>query len=39
MPDRTVIAQANMTIDGMLAGPEGDLSWLIPHAVHPQLSA
>jgi dihydrofolate reductase len=40
MPDdRTVIAQANVTMDGMTAGPDGDLSWLIEHAVHPQMSA
>jgi dihydrofolate reductase len=37
--ERTVIAQANVTMDGMTAGPDGDLSWLIPHAVHPQMSA
>ena len=36
---RTVIAQANMTMDGMTAGPEGDLSWLIEHAVTPQMAA
>lgn len=41
MPDaeRTVIAQANVTMDGMTAGPDGDLSWLIEHAVSPQMSA
>jgi dihydrofolate reductase len=41
MPDaeRTVIAQANVTMDGMTAGPDGDLSWLIEHAAHPQMSA
>ena len=36
---RTVIAQANVTMDGMTAGPEGDLSWLIEHAVTPQMAA
>jgi dihydrofolate reductase len=36
---RTVIAQANVTIDGITAGPDGDLSWLIEHAVTPQMSA
>lgn len=36
---RTVIAQANVTMDGMTAGPEGDLSWLIEHAVTPQMVA
>jgi dihydrofolate reductase len=36
---RTVIAQANVTLDGMTAGPEGDLSWLIEHAVTPQMAA
>jgi dihydrofolate reductase len=36
---RTVVAQANVTIDGMTEGPDGDLSWLIPHAVSPQMSA
>jgi hypothetical protein len=30
-----VIAQANVTMDGMTAGPDGDLSWLIEYAVHP----
>jgi hypothetical protein len=33
--ERTVIAQANVTMDGMTAGPDGDLSWLIEHAVAP----
>jgi hypothetical protein len=37
--ERTVIAQANVTMDGMTAGPNGDLSWLIEHAVAPQMSA
>jgi dihydrofolate reductase len=37
--ERTVIAQANVTMDGMTAGPDGDLSWLIAHAVSPQMSA
>ena len=37
--ERTVIAQANVTMDGMTAGPGGDLSWLIEHAVTPQMSA
>ena len=37
--ERTVIAQANVTMDGMTAGPDGDLSWLIEHAVSPQMSA
>jgi dihydrofolate reductase len=36
---RTVIAQANVTMDGMTAGPDGDLSWLIEHAVTPQMAA
>jgi dihydrofolate reductase len=36
---RTVIAQANVTMDGMTAGPEGDLSWLVEHAVTPQMAA
>jgi dihydrofolate reductase len=36
---RTVIAQANVTMDGMTAGPEGDLSWLIQHAVTPQMAS
>ena len=36
---RTVIAQANVTMDGMTAGPEGDLSWLIAHAATPQMAA
>jgi dihydrofolate reductase len=36
---RTLIAQANVTMDGMTAGPEGDLSWLIEHASSPQMSA
>ena len=39
MSERTVIAQANVTMDGMTAGPDGDLSWLIEHAVSPQMSA
>jgi hypothetical protein len=26
--ERTVIAQANVTLDGMTSGPGGDLSWL-----------
>jgi dihydrofolate reductase len=37
--ERAVIAQANVTVDGMTAGPGGDLSWLIEHAVRPQMSA
>jgi dihydrofolate reductase len=37
--ERTVIAQANVTMDGMTAGPDGDLSWLIEHAVTPQMAA
>jgi len=36
---RTVIAQANVTLDGMTAGPQGDLSWLIEHAVSSQMAA
>lgn len=37
--ERTLIAQANVTMDGMTAGPGGDLSWLIEHAVGPQMAA
>ena len=37
--ERTVIAQANVSMDGMTAAPEGDLSWMVPHAVTPQMSA
>jgi hypothetical protein len=41
MPDveRNAIVQANVTLDGMTAGLDGDPSWLIEHAVHPQMSA
>ena len=37
--ERTLIAQANVTMDGMTAGPDGDLSWLIEHASSAQMSA
>ena len=36
---RTVIAQAEVTMDGMTAGPDGDLSWLMEHVETPQMSA
>jgi dihydrofolate reductase len=36
---RSVIAQATVTMDGMTAGPGGDLSWLIPHVTTEQMSA
>ena len=39
MPERTVIAQANVSIDGFSAGPGNDMSWLVEHAVHPQMAA
>jgi dihydrofolate reductase len=37
--ERTVIAQATVTMDGMTAGPDGDLSFLMPHVVSEQMSA
>jgi dihydrofolate reductase len=37
--DRTVIAQATVTIDGMTAGPDADLSFLFPHVESEQMSA
>jgi dihydrofolate reductase len=37
--ERTVIAQATVTMDGVTAGPDGDLSWLIPHVTTDQMSA
>jgi hypothetical protein len=39
MPERSVIAQVNMTMDGMTAGPDGDLSRLVEHATSPQMYA
>jgi dihydrofolate reductase len=36
--ERTVIAQVNVSMDGMSAGPGGDLSWLIEHAVAPEMT-
>jgi dihydrofolate reductase len=39
MSERTVIAQVNVTMDGYTAGPGGDNSWLIAHAVSPQMAA
>jgi dihydrofolate reductase len=37
--ERTVIAQVNVTMDGYTAGPGGDNSWLIAHAISPQMAA
>jgi dihydrofolate reductase len=38
MAERTVIAQATVTMDGKTAGPEGDLSFLMPHVASAQMS-
>jgi dihydrofolate reductase len=39
MAERTVIAQATVTMDGVTAGPDGDLSFLFPHVQSEQMSA
>lgn len=38
-PPRRVIASVNVSINGHTAGPGGDLSWLIEHAIDEQTSS
>ena len=38
MTDRKLIANVTLSIDGFAAGPGGDMSWLVEHAVHDQMT-
>jgi len=38
MAGRKLIANVTLSIDGFSAGPNGDMSWLVEHSVHDQMT-
>ena len=38
MARRKLIANVTLSIDGFSAGPNGDMSWLVEHSVHDQMT-
>ncbi|MFD9739019.1 dihydrofolate reductase family protein [Umezawaea sp. NPDC059074] len=38
MVGRKLIANVTLSIDGFSAGPGGDMSWLVEHSVHDQMT-